>query len=135
MSSEEAEKAQVASVDRRRFFRVDDGKANMAAPLERADWRELIGVGLGNSDRDSPEDIVGVVRPWTMPGLFDAVEADSLRKTQAAIAAGNWAESSQAGNWAGYAVAGALGIDADTAGGKSRIKVRIRRRPPCELAR
>lgn len=126
MSSEEAEKADVPSVERRRYFRVDDGKANMAPPLERADWRKLVSIGLGNDDPDGPEDFVGVVTAWTMPGLFDAVETEGLRKVQDAIGAGTWAESSQAANWAGYAVAEALGIDGETDGGKTRIKAMLK---------
>lgn len=126
MSAEEAEKAEVPSSERRRYFRVDDGKSNMAPPVERAEWRKLVGVGLGNDTPDGPEDFVGVVTGWTMPGLFDALEADGLRKVQKAVAAGTWAESSQAGNWVGYAVADALGIDASTDGGKTRIKAMLK---------
>lgn len=126
MSMEEAEKAEVAPADRRRFFRVDDGKSNMAPPLEKADWRELVGVGLGNDDQDGPEDFVGVVTPWTMPGLFDAVEVGDLRRVQDAIRDGSWAENAQAANWAGFAVAGVLGIDAETGGGKTRIKAMLK---------
>jgi hypothetical protein len=126
MSQEEAEKADVASTDRRRFFRVDDGKANMAPPLERAEWRKLVGVGLGNGDPDGPEDFVGVVTPWTMPGLFDAYQVADLRRVQEAIADGTWAENAQAQNWAGFAVAGVLGLDADAPGDKTRIKAMLK---------
>ncbi len=126
MSLEEAEKAEVAPADRRRFFRVDDGKSNMAPPLEKAEWRELVGVGLGNDDPDGPEDFVGVVAPWTMPGLFDAVAIGDLRMVQDAIASGVWAENAQSSNWAGYAIANALSIDADSAGGKLRIKAMLK---------
>lgn len=126
MSQEEAEKADVASTDRRRFFRVDDGKANMAPPLERAEWRELVGVGLGNGDPDGPEDFVGVVTPWTMPGLFDDIDVAGLRRVQDRIAGGTWAENAQAQNWAGHAVAEVLGMDADSPGGKTRIKAMLR---------
>ncbi|MCJ2098444.1 AAA family ATPase [Methylobacterium sp. E-046] len=126
MSPEEAEGASVPSADRRRFFRVDDGKSNMAPPLEKADWRELISIGLGNDTLDGPEDQIGVVTPWTMPGLFDAVEVSDLRRVQTTIAAGEWAESVQAGNWAGHAIAEALDIDADTAGGKTKLKALLK---------
>ena len=119
MSLEEAEKADVSSVDRRRFFRVDDGKANMAPPIEQADRRELVSIGLGNACDDAPEDFVGVVTPWTMPGLFDAVAVSDLKRVQSAIRVGEWAESVQAANWAGYAVADVLKIDAENGGGKT----------------
>jgi len=122
MSVDEAEKAEIASTDRRRFFRVDDGKANMAPPLEKADWRELVGVGLNNETSDLPEDIVGVVTPWTMPGVFDDIEVADLRQVQDKIASGTWAASVQADDWAGHAIAEVLDIDAETKGGKAKIK-------------
>jgi hypothetical protein len=121
MSPEEAEGADVPSTDRRRFFRVDDGKANMAPPLEKADWRELISIGLGNDGPEGPEDQIGVVTPWTMPGLLHDVEVSDLRRVQDVIASGTWAASVQASDWAGFAVAEVLEIDAETKGGKKRI--------------
>lgn len=122
MSADEAEKAEIASNDRRRFFRVDDGKANMAPPLEKADWRELVGVGLGNETPDLPEDIVGVVTPWTMPGVFDDIGVADLRRAQDKIASGTWAANVQADNWAGYAIAEVLDLDAETKGGKTKVR-------------
>ncbi|KQS75459.1 hypothetical protein ASG32_27230 [Methylobacterium sp. Leaf361] len=122
MLSEEAERAEVSASDRRRFFRVDDGKSNMAPPLEKAEWRELVSVGLGNADQEMPEDQIGVVTPWSMPGLFDDVQVADLRRVQDKIASGTWAASVQANDWAGYAIAEILEIDAETKGGQTRIK-------------
>ena len=126
MSREEAEKAEIDPKDRRSYFRVDDGKANMAPPVETAVWRRLVGVPLDNGTEDEPGDWVGVATAWEMPGALDGLSTASLRLVQDKIAAGEWAESIQANDWAGYAVAEVLGLDASTAGGKQRIKSLIK---------
>lgn len=126
MSPDEADKAGIAPTDRRRFFRVDDGKANMAPPMERADWRELVSVGLDNADDTGPEDFVGVVAEWTMPGLFDEIEIPDTRRVQQAIAEGEWRESPQSPRWAGFAVATTLGINIDTKPGTTRVKALLK---------
>ena len=126
MSVEEAGQANVSSWDRLRFFRVDNGKANMAPPMERAKWFELVSTGLGNDDADGPEDLIGVVTPWTMPGAFDGIEVADLRAVQAAIAGGTWAANAQAGNWAGHAIGQVLGINTDSPDGGKRIKTLLR---------
>jgi hypothetical protein len=122
MSKDDAARAGIDERERRFYFRVDDGKANMKPPLDRAVWRKLVSVGLGNGTSDEPEDFVGVVTSWTMPGVFDGVETADLRKVQAAVAAGEWAENPQAGNWVGYAIAEVLDWDANTKPGQQRIK-------------
>lgn len=122
MSKEDAEKAEVPTNQRLFHFRVDNGKSNMQPPLDRATWRRLVNVDLGNATDAYAGDSVGVVTSWTMPGLFDGLTTDDLRRVQIKIASGNWAENSQAGNWAGYAVAEVLEISAGTASEKTRIK-------------
>jgi hypothetical protein len=122
MSKDDAAKAGIEEKDRRAFFRVDDGKANMKPPIDRAEWRKLVSVGLGNGTQDEPEDWVGVVTAWAMPSAFDGVETADLKRVQAAIAAGEWAENPQATNWAGFAVAAVMGWDADMKSDQQRIK-------------
>ncbi|GJD52698.1 hypothetical protein OPKNFCMD_5464 [Methylobacterium crusticola] len=122
MSTEEASNAGVPGEQRGLYFRVDNGKSNMQPPQDRAVWRQLVNVGLGNGDDEDPEDLIGVVTEWTMPGLFDDIDVGHLRRVQAAIAAGSWAENAQADCWAGYAVAEVLGVDATDKAEVSRIK-------------
>ncbi|MBM0205660.1 AAA family ATPase [Micromonospora sp. STR1s_5] len=126
MSADEAAKADVPLEDRRRYFRVGNGKANMAPPMDRAVWRKLVSVDLGNGTNDYPSDSVGVVTHWEMPGLFDDLTVADLRKVQVRIAKGSWAENRQADNWAGYAVAEALDIPADTEAEKQRIRALLK---------
>ena len=122
MSEEEAEKASISAEQRRAYFRVDDGKANMRPPIEKATWHRLVSVPLDNRTDEDEGDWVGVVTSWEMPGVFDGMTSHDLRTVQDKIATGQWAENVQAGNWAGRAVAEALDLDASTAAGKQRIK-------------
>ena len=122
MSEEEAEKASISAEQRRAYFRVDDGKANMRPPIEKATWHRLVSVPLDNRTDEDEGDWVGVVTSWEMPGVFDGITTFDLRKVQDKISDGQWAENVQAGNWAGRAVSEALGIDASTPAGKQRIK-------------
>lgn len=122
MSPEEAGNAGVPGEMRRRYFRVDDGKSNMQPPQDRAVWRHLETVGLGNGDDRDPEDLIGVVTDWTMPGLFDTIDADALRKVQAAVRQGAWAENVQASNWIGRLVGQTLGLDHTDEADKGKIK-------------
>ena len=50
MTKEEADKAGVDKA--RSFFRVDNGKANMAPPPDASEWFRLVPVALGNGDDD-----------------------------------------------------------------------------------
>jgi hypothetical protein len=114
MSKDDASRVDVSAEERFRYFRVDNGKSNMTPPLDKAVWRKLVSVDLGNGTNEEPSDNVGVATSWTMPGLFEGLTTLDLRKVQARIMVGTWAESSQAGNWAGRAVAEALDLPAGT---------------------
>lgn len=121
MSTDEAAQAGVEADKRRRYFRVDDGKANMQPPAEDAAWRQLVSVPLGNETQDMPGDIVGVVAEWSLPTLSDALQPGDVRKVQDAIVGGSWADDVRAGNWAGKAVASVLGLDASDQSDRKRI--------------
>lgn len=112
MSSDEAEKA--GGVDAREFFRVNNGKLNLAPRPEKADWYRLRSVSLGN-DSGGPfddSDHVQVVEEWTWPDLTAAVTLAHLRQVQALVAEGDWREAVQSKDrWVGAAVAKVLGLD------------------------
>jgi hypothetical protein len=94
MSEDEAAKAGVEN--RRWFYRVDSGKANLTPPAEKAEWFRFVSVDLPNGDN------VGVPTVWQFPKPFDGVTPDHLRAAQQAVAAGGpWRESSQADDWVG----------------------------------
>jgi hypothetical protein len=111
MTEDEASRAGVEN--HRTFFRVENGKANLAPPSDKATWRKLIGVDLFNGTAAYPGgDNVGVVVPWEWPDAFDGVDLTTLKAVKARLATGQWRANEQADAWAGRAVAEVLSIDA-----------------------
>jgi len=119
MSKAEAEKVG-KDTKHREFFRVANGKLNMAPPPpDKADWFRLVSVPLGNEDR--PEgtwalpidngDRVQCVVNWEWPAALDDVTVDHLRKVQTAVDAGRWRENHQAKDWVGHPIAAVLALD------------------------
>ena len=112
MSKEEAERAGVEKP--RGFFRVDNGKANLAPPPEKAEWYALKSISLengGDNPFDQP-DYVAVVTPWQMPNMMETVTVTHLRATQAIVASGEWLAAVQSKDrWVGAAVAQAMKLN------------------------
>lgn len=125
MSEDEAARA---GVDKRRsFFRVDNGKSNMAPPPEKSEWFNIVSQPLGNGgDGDGDGDWIGVATPWEWPNPLDGLCVADLRKVQLAIAGGEHAENSQASNWAGKTIAAVLGLDISKKSDKERVKSLLR---------
>lgn len=120
MSREEGEKA---GVDKHRsYFRVDNGKANLAPPPDGSDWYHMIGVDLGNGDAFNAPDQVGVVTRWQWPDPFDGVQVSDLLAVQRKVDGGVWRENSQAKEWVGIAVADVLGLDLQDKAAKQKVK-------------
>src|SRR4051794_10360994 len=85
MAKDEAERYGIEN--RRRYFRVDNGKSNLAPPPDKADWREIVSVPLGNGPLGADGDYVGVVMAWEPPSPLDWVKGVAdLRTAQAAVA-------------------------------------------------
>jgi hypothetical protein len=122
MTTEQASTGSVPVDERWQYFRVETGKTNMTARGGKPHWYRLRSVGLGNSRGDWPEDLVGVVTPWSMPGVFDNIQTDDVKKVQDKIAKGSWGANSQAGDWAGHAVGEALDISTSDDTGKAKVK-------------
>jgi hypothetical protein len=100
---------------RRRYFKVTDGKNNLALPLDKLDWFRSESIFLGNGDPNDPNDRgddMGVVTAWEWPNAMEGVSDEDIEKVKAAIRAGAWRHSSQAKDWIGHAVAKALGLGA-----------------------
>jgi RecA-family ATPase len=62
MTEKEATDSGIGEMDRLRYFRVDRGKANYAAPASAVTWRKFESIDLPNGDN------VGVITEWTPPG-------------------------------------------------------------------
>ncbi len=122
----EDEALRVGVENRKLYFRVDDGKANLAPPGDRADWYRLESVDLMNGDGNGPGDKIGVVTAWEWPDAMDGVTEADVAAVQTAIAGSEWRADSQAEAWAGNAVAQALGIDIDDKAGRARVRAMIK---------
>jgi hypothetical protein len=122
LTPNQATSANISEEDRRRHFRVDFGKTSMVPPNSASKWHQLVSVPLGNATREMPEDHVGVVTPWTLPDAFADVQVDDIRKVQAEIAKGEWAENIQSSNWAGLAIGSVMQFDSRTGQGKAKAK-------------
>ncbi len=112
MAPQEANRLGIAEEDRRRFVRVDNGKANLA-PADVARWLEMVPVALGNATAEYPNgDHVASVRRWTPPAV-PAVTPSDLARVQAAIGAlpSKPRASDQSPNWVGHVVARVLGLN------------------------
>jgi len=95
------------------YFRVTMGKANLAPP-DKAVWRRMIGIRLGNGrDWWQDGDTVGVCLSWTPPDAFAGVSVKDLKRVQDAIEACEEAPKAneRAGDWAGYVIAEIMGLD------------------------
>jgi hypothetical protein len=113
----EAENAGLDQKEALRFFRVDNGKASMAPPPDRADWYRLASVELGNGDN------VGVATTWSWPNPFEGVSVQDLRAAQRAVADGGpWRANPQADMWVGKPIAKALGIDITDKAGRTKVR-------------
>jgi AAA domain len=121
MSKEEAESVSVKPDQRRRYFRVEDGKANMKPPAENIEWRKIVSVPLDNSTEEADGDWIGVVIKWKMPGALEGFTASDLLRVQKRISEGEWREDPRAEHWVGKAVAETLALDVNEPAIKKRI--------------
>jgi hypothetical protein len=120
MTPDEAKKARVR--DREVYFRVENGKSNMARPSANARWFELKSVALGNARPKLAGDEVGVVSAWQWPALTAGLPEDALRRAQEALLGGKWRADAQSPQWAGLPIAEALGLDPDDPFAKAHLK-------------
>lgn len=120
LSPEDAKGYGIPERERRRYFRIDDGKSNLAPPAE-AKWRQMISITLGNATADRPDDFVGVVATWTPPNPLDGIRMDDLGKVQDAIDGKCLRQNVQAKDWVGHVIGDVLGINVSTPEGKAKV--------------
>jgi len=107
------------------IFRVDDGKANLAPPSDKAIYRRMQSVEIANGEH------IGVATEFKLPDLFDGVTAENARNVQKLV---NEAEASQtpykanvqAKHFVGHAVAEELNLDMEKAGDKAKVKAIVK---------
>lgn len=123
----DAEAAKAGVENRRSFFRVDNGKANLAPPSDKATWYHLVGVPLGNGPGGTDGDVVGVVTQWEWPDPLADVSVEMLRAAQRAVAAGGpWRADTQAKDWVGHPIGRAIKVDTTSKAGKAKVAALIK---------
>jgi len=126
VSMEDAMKLGVSETEALGIFRVDDGKSNMAPPAAKAVFRRMVGVQLPNKE------YVGVATEYSMPDLFDGVNAKDAMKVQrdvgqAAQRGELMRQNPQAKQWVGNVVAEVLGLDADKKHEKAKVNAIVKK--------
>lgn len=107
--------------ERRFYFRVDNGKANLAPPASRAKWRKLEDVDLENGPVGL-SDRVGVPALWEPPATLNGITPADLFAVQKLVSEGVYKASEQANDWAGNAVAEVMGWNVLEKRDRARIK-------------
>ena len=122
LSEREALRLGVPDLEAVGIFRVDNGKANLAPPADKAVYRRMIGVELANGEW------IGVAVTYKLPDPFDGISGKDARRVQQAVGDAAATEPAranpQAKNWVGHVVADALGLDVEE--DKARIKSLIK---------
>jgi hypothetical protein len=95
------------------YFRVDNGKANLAPPNAHAVWRRLVSVDLENESAEDAgdSDKVQAVETWEMVAFDDGLSVLELNKCLDEIAKGQWRENVRAEDWVGNCIAKVLGLE------------------------
>ncbi|NTI22272.1 AAA family ATPase [Rhizobium rhizogenes] len=123
----EDEAAKFGLDEHRRYIFMMPDKQNMAPPVDKRDWFQMVSVPLPNGDN------VAAVESWTPPNPFDDVTVQHLEQAQNEFDLGNYRESDQSPEWGGFVVARLLDINAgdglkgkecSSAQKKARAKVR-----------
>ena len=82
MTEDEALKGGIVD-GRRRYFKVEDGKNNLALPPDKLDWFRSESIFLGNGDPNDPNDNgddMGVVTTWEWPDAMEGVSDEDYRE-------------------------------------------------------
>ena len=129
MNNGEAERYSIDVKERRRYFWLQNPKANMRPPTDERLWRQLVSVELGNGDAIYTEgDKVGVVEEWNPPTadtqLTHGQKMIVLRELEAAynkdpLLVRADVRSTQ---WAGRIVAKHMELDINDAGARSTVR-------------
>jgi hypothetical protein len=112
MTKKEAGEFRVTS-ERRRYFKVENGKSSMFVPSDEADWFESKPVSLGNGFGGSDGDSVGAVTRWEPPGTFENITHVMIGVALDTVRKGVWRHDVRSPAWVGKAIASVLDLDAD----------------------
>jgi RecA-family ATPase len=129
MSQGEAERYSIDVKERRRYFWLQNPKANMRPPTDERLWRQLVSVELGNADGIYTEgDKVGVVEEWNPPTadtqLTQGQKALILRELEAAYTKDPLLVRAdvRSTQWAGRIVSKHMELDINDAGVRATVR-------------
>jgi RecA-family ATPase len=129
MSQPEAERYAIDVKERRRYFWLQNPKANMRPPTDERLWRQLVSVSLGNGNAVYNEgDKVGVVRDWSPPTadthLTSGQKAIVLRDIEGAYNKDPLSTRCDVRSvmWVGRILAQHMELDLNDAGARSTIR-------------
>jgi len=120
VTEEDAMRLGIDEREARGIFRVDDGKANLAPPAEKAVYRRMVGVQLPN------DEWVGVATAFDLPDPFENITNKMVLDMQNIVAKAEadgepLRASVQAKQWVGHAVAPVLKLDTDNKAQKAQL--------------
>jgi hypothetical protein len=126
MSAQESEDYGIEN--RFSYFRVDNGKSNLAPRSNETKWRRIVSVDLENGPTLEESDHIGVVIPWTPPANTSAIsDADVMVAQRIAYEHPELARAdTKSGDWLGHALGRALGIDSVDPKGKRDLERALR---------
>lgn len=109
---------------RQQFFRVDNGKANLALPPNRSRWFKMETVVLPNGTGgilDSGEE-VGVPTVWEWPDAMENVSEADLQEAQRIIGTEpKWRDDPRSPAWAGNALGHLFGVVSTEKSGRAKV--------------
>ena len=120
VTEEDAMRLGIDEREARGIFRVDDGKANLAPPAEKAVYRRMVGVQLPN------DEWVGVATAFDLPDPFENITNKMVLDMQNIVAKAEadgepFRASVQAKQWVGHAIAPVLKLDTENRAQKSQL--------------
>ena len=96
MKVEEAEKFDVPLQEQRQLIRLDNAKANLDKPSDKAEWIKLDSVDLGNGNSQYPNgDSVQAAIRWQPPDAWDGITTYKANEILRAIDKGTIDESGE----------------------------------------
>jgi hypothetical protein len=122
MTEKEGEKAGLSVNEFKSVFRLDNGKASMTKAGAGSTWRRLVSVRIESGDD------VGVCDAWHWPSAEDLANdltLEQVERVKVTLGSGNWRESQQAKDWAGYAIMLAVGLDPDDKDERPKARARL----------
>lgn len=111
MNPDEAVKLNISDEDRRKYFRIDNAKHNLARPPTEAEWCRLVEVSLDNDPGLGDHDRIGVVTSFDPPDPATGVTSEHGRRIHDYLSQnGPLRGARNSREWFGWKVAELIGL-------------------------